>query len=93
MEERDRFVANIIGDTLKEGEHGVLFMGAFHQVIHYLPEGIEIREVKSVKKIGDYFKLPISGHDKEQFEKLSGYMISPVSSGESSFSADSSPAL
>ena len=40
MEERDKFVAKTIGDTLKERERGVLFMGAFHRVIHYLPEDI-----------------------------------------------------
>ncbi len=87
MEERDRFVAKTIGDTLKEGEQGILFMGAFHRVIGYLPEVIEVREVKNVQKVRDYFTLLISDNDKEEFERLSGYMVSPVSSGESSFSS------
>ncbi len=93
MEERDKFVAKTIGDTLKEGERGVLFMGAFHRVIGCLPEDMEIREVKNVQKVRDYFTLLISNHDTEKFEKLSGYMVSSVSSGESSFSSNSPATL
>ena len=78
MEERDRFVAKTIGDTLKEGERGVLFMGAFHRVIRYLPDDVEILEVKNIQKVRDYFKFLISNHDEETFEKLAAYMASPV---------------
>ena len=76
MEERDRFVAKTIDDTLKEGERGVLFMGAFHRVIRYLPDDIQVCEVKSTKKVRDYFKFLISNRDQEKFENLADYMVS-----------------
>lgn len=40
--QRDRFIAKRIDQTLKEGEVGVLFIGASHRVIPYLPGDIEI---------------------------------------------------
>lgn len=43
MEERDAFIAKAIDATLKEGETGILFIGAFHNVIPKLPKDIEVR--------------------------------------------------
>lgn len=42
LEQRDRFIAGQINHTLREGEVGVLFIGALHQVKDYLPGDIEI---------------------------------------------------
>jgi hypothetical protein len=42
LEQRDRFIAERIGETLREGEVGLLFIGALHRVQEYLPEDIEV---------------------------------------------------
>jgi hypothetical protein len=40
LEQRDRFIANRIGETLGADELGILFIGALHHVDHYLPPRI-----------------------------------------------------
>lgn len=42
LEERDRFIARRIDETLQAGEVGLLFMGAHHRVVSYLPQDIEV---------------------------------------------------
>lgn len=38
---RDEFVAGRVSDTLREGETGILFMGAGHDIVSKLPKDIE----------------------------------------------------
>lgn len=42
MRERDDYIANAIDITLKDGETGVLFIGAAHSVASKLPKDIEV---------------------------------------------------
>ena len=42
LAQRDCFIAKRIDQTLKEGEVGLLFIGASHQVRSYLPKDIEV---------------------------------------------------
>lgn len=77
MEERDKFVAKTIDETLKEGETGVLFMGSYHNVAPYLPRDIVVEEVKEREKINTYFKELISKGDGKRFEQLAEYLASP----------------
>jgi hypothetical protein len=42
LEERDRFIARRIAETLAEGETGLLFIGALHQVARHLPAWIRV---------------------------------------------------
>ena len=42
LAQRDRFIAKRIDQTLKEGELGLLFVGASHRVRSYLPRDIEV---------------------------------------------------
>ncbi len=44
IEERDIFIAKTIDATLKKGETGILFIGADHDVVSKLPEGIEVKK-------------------------------------------------
>lgn len=80
MDKRDRFIARTINETLKEKESGVLFIGAFHDVIPYLANEIEIEEVKNREKVRDYFKVLISRGDERKFEQLAEYLTSKVQS-------------
>lgn len=44
MEQRDEYIAQRIASTLKDGEMGLLFMGALHRVVDKLPEDIQIQK-------------------------------------------------
>jgi hypothetical protein len=43
LEQRDRFISDRIDATLRPGETGLLFIGALHRVVEFLPETIEVR--------------------------------------------------
>ena len=40
--ERDRFIAQRIAESLKDGELGIIFIGATHDVVKYLPPDIDL---------------------------------------------------
>lgn len=40
--ERDKFVARRIAETLQEGETGILFMGVIHDIVSKLPADIQV---------------------------------------------------
>ncbi len=42
LKERDAFISRRIGETLKEGEVGLLFLGLMHEVDRLLPEEIQV---------------------------------------------------
>lgn len=42
LEARDKFIAKQIDATLSDGEIGILFIGALHQVAQVLPKRIEV---------------------------------------------------
>lgn len=76
---RDRFIAERINETLKEGETGILFIGAYHNIIPMLNEDISVKEVKKIDKVREYQRLLLFHKKyKEQFEGLSRYMVSSV---------------
>jgi len=79
LKERDAFIAERIDKTLNDGETGILFIGAYHDVIPKLPEDIEIHEVKETGKLREYQKLLSNpGRDERQFRLLTEYLVSPV---------------
>jgi len=78
MEKRDRFIASTINETLKGQEKGVLFIGAFHDVIPHLTKEVAIEEVKNNEKVKDYFKTFISRGNEEKFDQLAEYLVSPI---------------
>lgn len=45
MEDRDTFIAQNISSTLKDGETGLLFIGASHNVIPKLAKDIEVKSL------------------------------------------------
>lgn len=42
MEQRDEYIAQRIAATLKDGETGILFMGALHRIADKLPDDVEV---------------------------------------------------
>lgn len=78
MEERDKFIAQTVNETLKEGETGVLFIGAYHDVFPHLDKDMAIKEVKEREKVKDYFKALIFGGNEARFDELAMYLMSDV---------------
>lgn len=79
LNKRDKFIARRINDTLKEGEKGILFIGAFHNVQKWLAWDLLIKEIKHIHKIREYYSLlPFYPKNKEKFGELARYLISPI---------------
>jgi len=78
LRERDESIAETIDKTLGEGETGILFLGAHHEIVSKLPENIDIIEVKKRDIINKYQKVFLSKKDKEKLSKLAEYLTSPV---------------
>ena len=78
MAARDRFIAATIGATLHEGELGVLFIGADHDVASLLPSDIAVEPVKDPKRVGAYLAELFAGRDGKRLEELCQYVRSPV---------------
>lgn len=80
LRKRDDYIVKRVDDTLNDGETGILFMGAYHDIIPKLSKDIRVTAVKEVKKIRDYQRLLLSVRkNKEKFEELEKYLVSPNS--------------
>ena len=78
LEERDRFISRTIAETLKEGETAVLFIGAYHDVLPYLPEDISVEPLKEPDKVRLYLEELTSGGDPQRWRHLADYLASPI---------------
>ena len=80
LKQRDEFIAGRINETLAEGETGILFIGAYHDVVHRLAPDIRVGQVKEVARVKEYHKSLINTkrHD-QQLQELGEYLVSPVS--------------
>ncbi len=80
LEDRDNFIARTIESTLKEGDMGVLFIGAYHEVLSKLPVDIRIVQAKEVTKVREYHRVltNISVKTRVQYQQLAEYLVSPV---------------
>lgn len=77
-EERDRFIAGTINTTLKEGEVGVLFIGAFHNLLPHLAADISVVLLKSPEKLRAYVGELLLERDERRLGELARYLASPV---------------
>jgi len=81
LKQRDEFIAERINETLAEGESGILFIGAYHDVVHRLAPDIRVGQVKEVARVKEYHKsLTNTKRHDQQHQKLGEYLVSPVSS-------------
>jgi len=78
MEERDRFIARTIDETLKQGETAVLFIGAYHNVHLYLPRDITVEYLKEPERVKAYFEELVSGGKGRRFQELARYLACPI---------------
>jgi hypothetical protein len=81
LKQRDEFIAGRINETLTEGEAGILFIGAYHDVIHRLDPDIKVGEVKEVARVKEYHRALINTRRYDQYlQSLGEYLTSPISS-------------
>jgi len=79
LNKRDGFIAKRIKETLLEGQTGILFLGAFHDIKKRLSRDIQIIEIKDRQKVREYQRLlPFCHKNKKKFDELGQYLISRV---------------
>lgn len=79
LNKRDNYIAKRIDETLNNGETGIIFIGAYHNIKKWLPKDIQIKEIKDADKVKEYQKLlPFCSKNKERFEELGRYLISEI---------------
>jgi hypothetical protein len=79
LKQRDGFIAKRINETLAEHETGILFIGAYHDVVGKLPSDIKVVQVKEVAKVKEYHKsLTNTKRPDQQLRVLGEYLVSPV---------------
>ncbi|MBI2869637.1 MAG: hypothetical protein HYX96_07425 [Chloroflexi bacterium] len=77
--ERDAYIAGRVAGELSHGGRGVLFIGAYHDVISRLPPGISVREVKKLAMVRGYLNLLVQpGRQPGLFRELAEYLTAPV---------------
>lgn len=80
LKQRDNFIAKTISETLEEGESGVLFIGAYHNILAKLASDIRAMQVKEVAKVEEYHRLLTDKKQyRQQFDQLTQYLTAPVS--------------
>lgn len=80
LKQRDDFIAKRIEESLSEGETGILFIGAYHNIIPNLPADIKVAQVKEVDKVREYHMALINKRRWDLYlQELSEYLVSPVS--------------
>lgn len=77
LKRRDKFIAGRISETLGQNETGILFIGAYHNIMKRLPKDITVIELKEIAKIRKYQKA-IQSDSKiktHHLEQLTQYMV------------------
>lgn len=84
LRQRDDFIAKRIEVTLGEGDTGILFIGAYHDVLSRLPEDIPVVQVRDIAKVREYHKTLLSlKKPSQRFLQLVDYLVSPIPSSQS----------
>jgi len=79
LRQRDDFIAKKIKETLGEGEAGILFIGAIHDILSRLPDDISVNQIKDIAKVREYYRtLGSAKEHSPRFHQLAGYLVSPV---------------
>lgn len=80
LRQRDASIAKTINESLGEGETGILFIGAYHDVTPRLASDIEITQLKEVDRVRKYHSALLRRRRYDQYlQKLSEYLVSPIS--------------
>lgn len=78
LKARDTYIIKQIKEGLDEGETGICFLGAYHQILPYLPPDIEIIALKDPKKVRAYYQKLTSNGSEEEIDTLGRYLSVPI---------------
>jgi hypothetical protein len=80
LADRDSYIGRTIDASLTEGDKGVLFIGAYHQVLTKLAPDIQIVQIKEIARVLEYHKLlsNLNVKTKGRYQQLAEYMAAPV---------------
>jgi len=79
LKKRDKFITGRINETLLDGETGIIFIGAYHNIKKRLSPDIQIIEIKDAAKLKEYQALlPYYHKHKERFAQLEAYLCSDI---------------
>lgn len=78
---RDNYIAKQINQNLKEGEMGICFLGAYHDVLSGLASDIKIILIKNPDKVKEYYKRLTDGETVGAINDLARYLIKPIKAG------------
>ncbi len=79
MKKRDAFIVESIDKTLQPDETGLLFLGAYHNILGKLPADIEVVQVKEISKVRQYHRLlPFQTRYEKLFREINDYLTAPV---------------
>lgn len=75
---RDDYIAKQINQNLKEGETGICFLGAYHDVLSKLASDIRIVLVKDPDKVREYYTRLTHGETMGTINDLASYLRGPI---------------
>jgi hypothetical protein len=75
---RDHAIVKRIDAGLAEGETGVCFLGAYHQVWSSLPKDIAVITMKDPAKVRAYHQKFTSNRGGNDVDRLEAYLTSPI---------------
>lgn len=78
---RDNYIAKQINQNLTEGEIGICFLGAYHDILSKLASDIKIILVKNPDKVKEYYKRLTNGETAGAINDLARYLIKPIKAG------------
>ena len=78
LRQRDRFIVRTIDQSLAEGDIGILFIGAHHDVLPHLACDIVVEKVKEPAKVRAYFAALLSGQNEEKLQAFVRDLTAPV---------------
>jgi len=78
LTQRDAYVAKAISENLQEGEMGICFLGAYHQLLPQLPTDILVIPLKNLDKIKEYYRKIISQKWEGRVNDLSRCLTAPI---------------
>jgi hypothetical protein len=77
LKARDTYIIKRIDESLGEGEIGICFLGAYHQILPNLPKDIEVIALKDPKKVREYYQK-FTSKKWEEADKLGAYLAAPI---------------
>jgi hypothetical protein len=80
LRQRDSYITQRINTTLREGESGILFIGANHDIIPRLAKDISVTQVKEIDIVREYHRTLLDRRRaNKHLQKLAEYLVSPIS--------------